>query len=453
MKKILCVVLAILLSFTAVFLTACEEDQPSDKGYIVLSFETFCEIKIDPITIDGKTDVYMPEDPMRAGYEFVGWFYDQTGTLPFSTSDALTQDTTLYAKWMKKDPSTEDPLPDIEDNGGIVYRQEGEYYTVVAYNGTDAVVTIPARYNMRSVTKIADNAFKDNSVVKEIYFGLNISEVGTDAFRGCVNLEKITVEDGNYYYKSADGALYNRQLTTLIVVPRKLSVETFVLQKETEYIMDYALEGCVFTVEFATGGSYKGVDTLDFAGFCGKVTLDKNIETLAKGGFTDATCVVTFGAECPVTALSNGEFDGYKGESIVIPGKITAISGGVFNGSNAKVDLSKTGLKAIGEKAFYGYCGTSLVIPMSVESIGKNAFYRCRSSITFASGSLYTTVGELAFNAFDGKIVFPSGVVSVGKYAFYGSHAEVIFGCAESDLTFDADAFTEFKGKVVYSLE
>ena len=90
--------LAILLSFTAVFLTACEEDQPSDKGYIVLSFETFCEIEIDPITIDGKTDVYMPEDPMRAGYEFVGWFYDQTGTLPFSTSDALTQDTTLYAK-------------------------------------------------------------------------------------------------------------------------------------------------------------------------------------------------------------------------------------------------------------------------------------------------------------------------------------------------------------------
>lgn len=46
-----------------------------------------------------------PDDPVKAGYEFVGWYQDAEGTTQWhfeggaETADRLTDDTTLYAKW------------------------------------------------------------------------------------------------------------------------------------------------------------------------------------------------------------------------------------------------------------------------------------------------------------------------------------------------------------------
>ena len=37
--------------------------------------------------------------PTREGYEFVGWYYDQSFTKEAKANDELTRDVTLYAKW------------------------------------------------------------------------------------------------------------------------------------------------------------------------------------------------------------------------------------------------------------------------------------------------------------------------------------------------------------------
>lgn len=40
-----------------------------------------------------------PEDPVREGYRFEGWFTDSEGTALFDFNTELTQNTMLYAKW------------------------------------------------------------------------------------------------------------------------------------------------------------------------------------------------------------------------------------------------------------------------------------------------------------------------------------------------------------------
>ena len=44
-----------------------------------------------------------PEEPMREGFEFDGWYLDPDGTVAFdAASDPVTESMTLYAGWREK---------------------------------------------------------------------------------------------------------------------------------------------------------------------------------------------------------------------------------------------------------------------------------------------------------------------------------------------------------------
>ena len=66
------------------------------------------EINIAPQTVNHGSTATQPATPERPGFEFVGWFTDNITFLEewdFDT-DVVTQDTTLYAKWKKKNGIT-----------------------------------------------------------------------------------------------------------------------------------------------------------------------------------------------------------------------------------------------------------------------------------------------------------------------------------------------------------
>lgn len=63
--------------------------------------------------------------------------------------------------------------------------------TLVGYKGQDEIVTIP--YNC---TMIADGVFKNNTKIKTVYIGKEITTIGENAFAGCSSLEEIVVGDG-----------------------------------------------------------------------------------------------------------------------------------------------------------------------------------------------------------------------------------------------------------------
>jgi uncharacterized repeat protein (TIGR02543 family) len=54
---------------------------------------------VTPQVVKEGDAVVRPADPTKAGYTFISWYVDDSRTIPWSFSDALTGDTTLYAKW------------------------------------------------------------------------------------------------------------------------------------------------------------------------------------------------------------------------------------------------------------------------------------------------------------------------------------------------------------------
>ena len=58
-------------------------------------------------------------------------------------------------------------------------------------------ITIPATVKIKGkkykVTKIADNAFKNNKKIKKVKIGSNITSIGKNAFKGCSKLQKVTM--------------------------------------------------------------------------------------------------------------------------------------------------------------------------------------------------------------------------------------------------------------------
>lgn len=73
---------------------------PPNMTYRV-SFDTDGGTVIPNITGITKGDtIKLPEDPIKTGYVFAGWYKDSNFITEFKETDAITGDTTLYAKWI-----------------------------------------------------------------------------------------------------------------------------------------------------------------------------------------------------------------------------------------------------------------------------------------------------------------------------------------------------------------
>lgn len=53
-------------------------------------------------------------------------------------------------------------------------------------------IAIPREHNGKPVTKIKDSAFVNNKILKSVIIGDNISVIGTQAFRGCTGITKVS---------------------------------------------------------------------------------------------------------------------------------------------------------------------------------------------------------------------------------------------------------------------
>lgn len=65
-------------------------------------------------------------------------------------------------------------------------------------NAASQTVTIPATVKIKGknykVTSVAAKAMKNNKKVKKVVIGKNITKIGAEAFRGCKNLNTITIK-------------------------------------------------------------------------------------------------------------------------------------------------------------------------------------------------------------------------------------------------------------------
>ena len=65
--------------------------------------------------------------------------------------------------------------------------------SIIAYNGSESDITIPAEYDGYVVTKIAKDAFIGSTTIEKVTIAEGITTIGEYAFRGCENVTEINI--------------------------------------------------------------------------------------------------------------------------------------------------------------------------------------------------------------------------------------------------------------------
>ena len=278
------------------------------------------------------------------------------------------------------------------------------------------------------VTKLNDNTFANCTSLKNVSIGSGCTSISSTAFVGSNAIEKIIVAGGNANYSSVDGALLNKEKTSIILYPKSKSGE-FVIPDTVTSISDHAFDNVPNLTKITIGANVKTIGARAFQN-CNSLetVIFKDSDTIKKtiGNYAFYKCPalskVDFGnAVKSIGSYSFAVNDSIK--SIELPDSLESIGDGAFFcnrkltnivftgenltsiGSNAFQDcdsLTELNLKGNGETVIdYGaFCGNDALKKISlagIKTIGDGAFEYCGdlNSVNFGEGLL--SIGSCAF--------------------------------------------------------
>ncbi len=212
------------------------------------------------------------------------------------------------------------------------------------------LITIPS-----SVTLIGDNAFNSCEKIVSMTIPASVDSIGKGAFSSCYGVTEYKVSEENMNYSSAEGVLFNKDKTTLLLCP---------MQKTGNYIVP----DCVTSISYQAFYKCKLLTS---------VVLGKAVTSIGDYAFYYCMRLTSMTIPNSVTSIGTQSFAYCMG--------ITSFTMG-------------SGVTSIGNNAFY-YCKrlTSMTIPNSVTSIGKYAFYRCMEMTFISIGSGLSSMGDYMF--------------------------------------------------------
>ena len=258
-----------------------------------------------------------------------------------------------------------------------VFEKDGLQYRYSFNDGTVKVIgttsdaeklTIPAEveYNGVScpVTTIDKDAFKDDENLKQISLPASISEIGANAFAGCTNLVKITLESETAP-ALGENAFDEATLSTIEVRVPDDAKESYSNNENWSKFENLLGASDPISIKNVADGKIEDL----------KVVVNATAETTGEEGDADDRKTVTIVSGLPV---ENGQL--VIPSTVVIGGEeytVTVIAEGAFKDN-----------KEIKE----------VVIPASIEKIGDEAFAGCDNIVKIESQS--ATPAQLGENVF-----------------------------------------------------
>ena len=310
------------------------------------------------------------------------------------------------------------------------------------------------------VTKLNDNTFANCTSLKNVSIGSGCASISSTAFLNSNAIEKITVAGDNANYSSVDGALLNKEKTSIVLYPKSKSGE-FVIPDTVTSIADYAFDNAPKLTKVTIGENVKSVGTGAFRN-CNSLetVIFKDSDTVQKtiGDYAFNNCPalteVDFGNA--VKSIGNYAFMVDKLlESIEFPDSLESIGycafscyrGGTYStyvASNLKSVKFGSGLKTIGNYAFYGNRSLETVqfSGKNLTSIGEYAFRDCMALTKLNLTGNDAVICARAFCNNDAlKEVTLSGVKTIGYNAFGGDDALKSADLGEGLISIDSYAF------------
>ena len=95
-----------------------------------------------------------------------------------------------------------------------------------------------------TVTSIKDTAFFQNKYLETIELPKSVTNIDSDSFAYCLNLNSIIVDEGNIFYSDLNGVLFNKEKTILVQYPIGNTNSNYIVPKTVERINDYAFMNC-----------------------------------------------------------------------------------------------------------------------------------------------------------------------------------------------------------------
>lgn len=293
-----------------------------------------------------------------------------------------------------------------------------------------------------SVVKIDDNTFANCKSLKSVSIGKSCTTISSTAFSNATALEKITVSADNEKYSSVDGALLNKEKTSIVLYPKSKSGE-FVIPDTVTSIADRAFNGCPNLTKITIGSNVENIGTYAFSE-CNALTevvfKDSTLEKKVIGdyAFFDCPALTNIDFGNAVTSIGSYAFMIDKSlENVEFPDSLESIGycafscyrGGTYStyvASNLKSVKFGSGLKTIGNYAFYEnqkletieFSGNNLT------SIGDGTFMDCLALAELNLTGNNTVIGNNAFYNNDSlKEINLSGVKTIRYNAFgYGDN-------------------------------
>ena len=105
--------------------------------------------------------------------------------------------------------------------------------TITKYTGTESTVILPSTISRWPVTKIGEDALKDNTTITSVTIPDSVTEIGSNAFAGCTNLTSVnyagdwsnlTIQSGNPAVEDAAKDAANEQLFDFEFTPDNTAV-------------------------------------------------------------------------------------------------------------------------------------------------------------------------------------------------------------------------------------
>ena len=310
---------------------------------------------------------------------------------------------------------------------GLVYQlnSDGKSYSVVGIGtATDKDIVIADIYEGLPVTKIGTQAFNNTSITS-IKIPESVKEI-EDAFKDCNSLTDV------YYAGDIEGWC---NISFKMVGD---STPNPMYYAENFYINGELLQG-----ELVIPNSVTSIRNFTFACCTGltSIILPDGVTDIGNYAFSYCFSLTSLVISDSVTDIGDYAFFACTSlTSIEIPDSVTGIGNYAFAFCSSATNLTiGDSVTTIGEYA-YGNCTslTSIVIPDSVTSIGELAFDSCESLTSLIIGNSVTSIGVAAFNWCTSltSIVIPDSVTSMGERAFYSCTAltSVSIGNSLTDL-------------------
>jgi hypothetical protein len=316
-------------------------------------------------------------------------------------------------------------------------------FNIIITNGTVTItgctglgaVTIPSTINGLPVTRIGDSAFAF-CPLSSVTIPNSVTNIGDHAFAECTSLNAIAVDTLNPAYSSFNGALLDKNQTTLIQCPAN-KVGSYTIPSSVTTIASWAFIYCSRLTRVIIPDSVTSIGENAFCACTGlsTVAIPNGVTAIPDDVFYDCSGLTSATLGGRVTSIGMQAFTACTSlTNITLPNGLTFIGNEAFQGCGHLTGIAlPSSVASIGDWAFGGTSLTNVTIPTAVAAIGPGAFAGCTSLAAITVDALnasFSSVGGVLFDKDQttllqypagkagGYYTVPGTVTSIGSGAF-----------------------------------